>query len=499
MGLRVRWEALISGLLKTSRTVRVRPTAAKTTTPTPELNYSASNIVDAVWNSLTMDTWSFMASLLYDLSDHLDLDAYQRQWQVDLPRRQGRYGSDGLAIALAPAHSPDLDYITHLVIKCASALNEQELISIAGLKNVGLLRISDMPDYPTDSDPVPVGRITDRIIRGWSEKENPFPVLRILQIAGCSEITPKSIPYWNKFPALAVVTVRGYPSRWACTVGVEDVNGWRSPTDPDDLQLLMLRYFHSCMGVDREEGISHSLPELARAVARTKPVGLANLYGKAFVAECIPNLPPVREWDGPIPQDAMAETDLVAKLPPAENRNADYYDNPMWWLYAAIGYVLFNDEDLKAHNPAIGERLYVANKFVIPPTPIMTVIVRPNEGGRRVGWEWDVPSFPREYVGDIIQTGQRHRKYRFVRCEFFDNIASRAPGFRAAKTGKNGQSKAERPAHNEEQAGRYDPRRPQHSKGPGVPRSRDRSESSASVRKKKKRRIDDVLASLGGV
>ncbi|CAI4214629.1 unnamed protein product [Parascedosporium putredinis] len=51
-----------------------------------------------------------------------------------------------LLLGMRPAQSPSLDFITHLVIKGASALTERDLLSLADMKNLGLLHISDYPE-----------------------------------------------------------------------------------------------------------------------------------------------------------------------------------------------------------------------------------------------------------------------------------------------------------------------------------------------------------------
>ncbi|CAI4214631.1 unnamed protein product [Parascedosporium putredinis] len=184
--------------------------------------------------------------------------------------------------------------------------------------------------------------------------------------------------YWAKFPVLAVVTVRAPPTVWG---GRRDVHGWRCPADPDDLHVLMQRYFSSRVGLDRVPGEREDAAFcdlLARAAAKSKAARFSQLLRSSSGAD-------------PSASEVVALRALLPdKLPPFESQRGspatnfepvELYDNPAWWIYAAIGQVLLDDEDLKAHGPAIGARYYAANGFVLPPAPIMSVAVWPPEGG----------------------------------------------------------------------------------------------------------------------
>lgn len=114
-----------------------------------------------------------------------------------------------------PIISPSFDFIVHLtLVGYQPSIDTPQLLSLTKLKNLGVLEIIQPPPSSTGAD-LDFPKISDAIIRQWSEEPDPFPVLRVLKIWGDYFTTPNSLQYLSKFPALAVYDVAGKERDWA--------------------------------------------------------------------------------------------------------------------------------------------------------------------------------------------------------------------------------------------------------------------------------------------
>ncbi|KAI0098431.1 hypothetical protein F4814DRAFT_121781 [Daldinia grandis] len=112
---------------------------------------------------------------------------------------------------LKPLTSNSFDFIVHLTFAHHNtSFSEHEFLSLALLKNLGVLEILQ----PRRSTIQIFPRITDSIIKHWSEVPNPFPLLRVLRIWGHDFTTFRSLTYLAKFPSLVVYDVAGRRSDW---------------------------------------------------------------------------------------------------------------------------------------------------------------------------------------------------------------------------------------------------------------------------------------------
>ncbi|KAI2779376.1 hypothetical protein F4815DRAFT_191870 [Daldinia loculata] len=141
---------------------------------------------------------------------------------------------------LKPLTSNSFDFIVHLTFAhCNTLFSEHEFLSLALLKNLGVLEILQ----PKRSSIQTFPRITDSIIRHWSEVPNPFPVLRVLRIWGYDFTTFRSLTYLLKFPSLIVYDVAGWRRDWDQQLQLLD-SDWYRHRYTYDLHDLMLRYFN---------------------------------------------------------------------------------------------------------------------------------------------------------------------------------------------------------------------------------------------------------------
>lgn len=123
---------------------------------------------------------------------------------LDLFRHESQIRSPVLPLLdyITPLISPSFDFITILSINQNFPL--QELIHLKKLKNLGVLHLM----YTAVDE---TSYFNDRLLRAWSAAvltEGAFPVLRILNIWGNSDITFRSLEHISIFPALAFFDVR---------------------------------------------------------------------------------------------------------------------------------------------------------------------------------------------------------------------------------------------------------------------------------------------------
>lgn len=107
--------------------------------------------------------------------------------------------------------SASFDFIAHLTISRGATFQVTELLRLSSMQNLGVLEIIQPSDAEEAAD---FPRVSDRVVRAWSETPDPFPSLRVLRIWGNDFTTSKSLEYVTNFPALAVYDVAGRDEDW---------------------------------------------------------------------------------------------------------------------------------------------------------------------------------------------------------------------------------------------------------------------------------------------
>lgn len=417
---------------------------------------------------MTLDAWSFLSTILFARCYPAKRSIYHHKARLPLPSPFDPLDAYTLPRLLGPAWS-SVTFITHLTLESNSSLSTPQLLLLASIPALGLLRIVE----PLETS-LPLPRVTDRLIRGWVEQENPFPALRILQLSGCVDVTPECLRYLARFPVLTYATVRGRRSNWSWgSVYVEaPSHGWRVPEYPDDVQALMLRYFASCLGV--REGLPRYLELAARLVSKGKPAGLSRLLSDSPLTE-FGEKAAVLPWEGEIPQEndsprAQMHEEDEEHMP--LGTTVTIHDNPMWWLYTAIGHVILRNEDL---NPmaAVGGNAPTSNGWALPPLPTLSLSNMGPREHRAVGID-EALLYADSYIPQEGIDDQRLVKYVFVREAAFNGVEEREEAWVPGLA----------PAQVERQDERAKP-------GP----SRER-EAEATLRRRKKRRMGDLLSSM---
>ncbi|KAK0713009.1 hypothetical protein B0T26DRAFT_803928 [Lasiosphaeria miniovina] len=159
---------------------------------------------------VTFDSWKkFSKLVLADSKNDIEtegtvtipLSLYHIRYYIKTPR------SD-LSVYTAPLLSPSVDFLVYLNIADVDYIQANELLPLAALPNLAVLEIFDIGSDNATSDP----RVTDSLVRGWSDMPNAFPSLCILKVHDAPALSFHSLQYVSKFPALAFYDVQNWRS-----------------------------------------------------------------------------------------------------------------------------------------------------------------------------------------------------------------------------------------------------------------------------------------------
>lgn len=118
--------------------------------------------------------------------------------------------ADDLDTYIAPLRpTGSFDFLSHIRIAGPCQIKTEELLQLTSLRNLGVLEVIEPAD---EFSPFP--RVSDRIIRSWSEEKGVFPKLVVLKIYALYGFSERSLRYLNKFPALTLFEVGGRPREW---------------------------------------------------------------------------------------------------------------------------------------------------------------------------------------------------------------------------------------------------------------------------------------------
>ncbi|KAK0625333.1 hypothetical protein B0T17DRAFT_270436 [Bombardia bombarda] len=181
---------------------------------------------DVAPRGLSLEAWKMLSKLLLtrsldtikdkktdkrDSTANVPLDLYHHRQEIENP-------SAALSVYTAPLAT--VDFLTHLTIHKVDTFQTQELMALAELKNLAVLDFKEICSA-TSRD-----LVTDSLVRGWSEKQNPFPALRILAIYRNRTLTKRSLRYISRFPSLAIYDVLGEGLDWIGVSKVAEKFSW---------------------------------------------------------------------------------------------------------------------------------------------------------------------------------------------------------------------------------------------------------------------------------
>ncbi|ROW15647.1 hypothetical protein VPNG_02075 [Cytospora leucostoma] len=169
-------------------------------------------------DSMSLSAWKCAWQIIHQLQSPeppMTLALQRFHQQFELPTAP-------LSVYLNPLQSGSFTFISHLKISGSCLVKSTELLQLPSLvKNIGILEIIE-PDNPAITFPHP----SDRMIKAWSQQDDPFPKLKVLKIHTRGHVTEDCLQYVTRFPALALFNVLGMEDDWQRADALADDYGW---------------------------------------------------------------------------------------------------------------------------------------------------------------------------------------------------------------------------------------------------------------------------------
>ncbi|KAH7212455.1 hypothetical protein DER44DRAFT_225216 [Fusarium oxysporum] len=303
---------------------------------------------------VSLHAWRYLSKLLMDGGDDKNLGLYRFRQHICHP------GND-LTRYTQPLTAPPSDFITHIVIAGGCTFNTHDLLGLADMPNLGVLEIIQ----PTERTAFP--NISDRLVRGWSEKPDPFPLLRVLRIWGDETTSKASLQWVSKFPSLAMYDVIGARDSWDASKVAAQEHGWeQADAPPHRLDDSLLRYL--MLFVPLEETRDRNLRDLAASIDN-------DLVSLCSDSRCAVKF--VQDRQAPLLLNYLCDTakentpwwDTDAASREARTCHGVAFEAWAFWLYSFLGQ-LCSDQDLEARGALPYTYKAVAGPFILPSRPI---------------------------------------------------------------------------------------------------------------------------------
>ncbi|KAI6748307.1 hypothetical protein HG530_015587 [Fusarium avenaceum] len=318
-----------------------------------------NNLLWRIWRYLEargvcLHAWKLFSKILMDDQDDKTLGLYRFRQHICHP------GTD-LIRYTQPLTAPPTDFITHLVLTGGCSFNTHDLLCLADMPNLAALELIQ----PADELRTVFPRVSDRLVRGWTEKSDPFPLLRLLRIWGDQSTSQESLKWVSRFPSLALYDVMGARGDWATSYESAMDNGWEQANTPSGLEDSLLRYL--MLFAPLEETRSKTLRDLAASIDNDL-VSLCSDSRCAVKFVQDHQAPPLLDYltDATKMQTPSWDTDAASREARACHGVA--FESWAFWLYSFLGQ-LSSDRDLEAHGARPPTKT-VAGPFVLPSRPL---------------------------------------------------------------------------------------------------------------------------------
>ncbi|KAM0285469.1 hypothetical protein ACHAQH_001419 [Verticillium albo-atrum] len=297
--------------------------------------------------------WKTFSKLLLVEDGEKTLDLYRYRHHICRPNQE-------LSRYLQPLQSISVDFLSYLSINGRCAFETNELLALTELRNLAVLEIIQ----PADETRAIFPRVSDRLIRSWSEATDPFPFLRILRLWGDDSVSQHSLQYLDNFPSLMLYDVNGARKDWPTADVLAQHHGWKVGEPLYGLQDSLLWYLMLFEPLQEEQPMK--LKELARSIDE----GLLN-FGQnvnqplRFVPRA--DAPPFIEV---LSDSARSNLSLYLDAPSYESQLCKQYPFETWafFLYAFLGQQA-KDQDAKAQG-ILGHEQAMSGDLLLPFKPM---------------------------------------------------------------------------------------------------------------------------------
>lgn len=255
------------------------------------------------------------------------------------------------------------DFITHLVISGGCHFSTNELLCLADVKNLGALELIQ----PADEAAFP--HVNDRLIRGWTEMDDPFPLLRILRIWGNQSTTQESLRWASKFPRLVLYDVLGPRDDWRSPMAHFVDGGWVKNGSVPGVQACLLRDL--MLFAPAKERFTHRLRD------RTVDLDLMSLsYDSRCAVKFVAGrkAPSFLDYLTDTAKENIPARDTAAAASPhATSCHEVAFESWAFWLYSLIGQ-LIHDDDMTSRGVRPDVQA-VVGPFVLPSKPFASLFL----------------------------------------------------------------------------------------------------------------------------
>lgn len=294
------------------------------------------------------------------------------------------------------------------------------MLCLADMRNLGALEIT----HPTDDRNSAPPQINDRLVRGWSEKENPFPLLRILKVWGNETTSQNSLQWVTKFPSLTLYDVMGDREDWKDPNSVAQKHGWQVSDAPTRLEGSLLR---SLMLLAPAAG------EISTNNAKSVDADLVSLCSDSRLTVNFVDDGQASPLLNFLTDTAkLNEYAMQAEVPLQEDSacHSAAFESWAFWLYAFMGQ-LTKDRDLKEQGVHSNRQASIG-PFILPSKPMACLYLGHNDRGR-------IASTPAYVKGGLFKT----RRFTFTREACGKTVTAEKPQrvyteTKIAKTKKTG-------------------------------------------------------------
>ncbi|KAG6040247.1 hypothetical protein E4U41_001122 [Claviceps citrina] len=348
----------------------------------------------------SLHAWKLFSKILTTADEDRALGLYRFRKHICHP-------SDELKVYTHPLLSPTTEFLSHLVISGGCQFSTSELLCLTDLRNLAALEIIQ----PTDELRSGFSKVNDRLLRGWSEVNNPFPLMRILRIWVDRDITQNSLRWVTKFPSLALYDVRADKHDWEDSHAAALEHGWKIAGPRTRAGESLLRYLMLLAPVKRTQ--TNNLRDMVNRV-ETDLRSLCDDSGCAVKFVSNRRAPPLLEYLNDPVKACLPTLNSSASLREAPSCHRVSFEAWAFWLYSFIGQIS-GDEDLHSLGCNVDSQA-VVGPFVLPSKPMVSLFLGHNGRGGII----NTPSYVSR---GLFSTKQM----TFIRSSLVDKTGDRLP------------------------------------------------------------------------